>query len=124
MPLIDQKGGKAMAKVRKKKAPKVVGDADLMARSQRVLASGRGALGTDIVDGEQAVAVARAVADRLAELPSEVRLAERRRLVSLADDLVELSARLAEERTRVEQRLMLRASHAAAGRAYRTGENR
>jgi hypothetical protein len=124
MPLIDRKGGKTMAKMHRKKVPQPVGDTELAAQTQRVLAAGRTALGADITDGEQAIAVARAVAGRLATLPPDVRLAERHDLVSLVDDLVQLNARLTAEKTRVERQLMLRSSHAAAERAYRTGETR
>lgn len=113
-----------MTKLHKEKAPGFVGDRELASRTQRVLAAGRAALGTEITDGEQAIMVARSIADRLAGLSPDVRLAERRSLISLVDDLNELSARLAAEKARVEQRMRLRASHSAAERAYQTGETR
>lgn len=113
-----------MPKTRKKTSPGLVGDADLAAQSQRVLAAGRSVLGADIVDDEQAIALSRAIAGRLAAMPLEARLAKRRSLVSLIDDLAQLSARLTAEKARVEQHLRLQSSHAAAGRAYRTGEVR
>lgn len=111
-----------MSKRHKKIHPAVVGAPDLLAQSQRVLAAGRAVLGADIVDGDQALATARAVAERLADLAPDVRLAAHRNLVSLTDDLIQLNDRLRAEKTRVEQRLLLRSRHAAAGRAYRTGE--
>lgn len=115
-----------MPKSRKKKTPEFVGDPGLASQSKRVLAVGRAALGTDtdIVDSDEAIALARAIACRLAGMAPEVRLAERRSLVSLIDDLKELSARLAEEKARIEQRMLLRAAHVTAQRAYGTGGTR
>ena len=124
MSKIEKKGGKTMSKIRKRKFSSPVSDPQLAAQSQRVLAAGRIALGSDVVDSEQAIDLARAIAGRLAGMPSEVRLAERRSLVSLIDDLAQLSARLTAEKTRVEQRLLLRANHKVADQAYRPGETR
>lgn len=106
-----------------KKPPIASVDRRLAADCQRVLADAQNVLGAIIDEGE-AITVARETADRLAALPADTRLAERRRLISLFDDLTALTARLIAEKAAVEQRLVLGNRHRSAGRAYKAGEAR
>ncbi len=118
-----RKAKQTMSKSRKK-APIAPVDRRLTADCQRVLADAQSVLGTLIIDEGEAITVARETADRLAVMHPDTRLAERRRLISLFDDLTALTARLISEKAAVEQRLVLGTRHRAAGRAYKAGEAR
>lgn len=108
----------------RKKAAIASVDRRLTTDCQRVLADARSVLGALITDEGKAITVARETADKMAVMPSDTRLADRRRLISLFDDLTALTARLIAEKATVEQRLVLGNRHRSAGRAYKAGEAR
>lgn len=115
---------KQMMSNSRNKAPTASVDRRLAADCRRVLADAQSILGTLITDEGKAMTVARETADRLAVMPPDARLADRRRLISLFDDLTALTARLIAEKATVEQRLVLGTRHRAAGQAYKAGEAR
>lgn len=97
------------------------GDRKLTADSRRIRATGQAALGNEIENEVQAIAMARAIADRLASLPTDARLTGKNCLMALADDLVNLRDRLSAGKDEVEQELISRSRHRTAGKAYRQG---
>ncbi|MCG8512218.1 MAG: hypothetical protein MI741_23620, partial [Rhodospirillales bacterium] len=84
------------------------GERKLRADSGRIRATGHAVLGGEIENEIQAIAMARAIADRLSALPPDARLTGKNSLMALADDLADLRDRLSAEKDEVEQELISR----------------
>lgn len=96
-------------------------DAGLDAESRRVMARGRALFGVPELTADTAADAARHIAAQLAALPPGERLARRREIMTVIDDLVVLNERLASERDVVGETIVRLTRHRAVRNAYVQG---
>ena len=113
-----------MATSKKQIIPGLPADPQLAGDFLRVTTATRSTLGIPALGEEEVMALARETGGRMLTLPPEVSLADRNALLSLFDEVSDLTERLGAERAVVKKKLQSRARHGQARKAYQRGTPR